>query len=99
MQAGPAGIGLLLLPGFCDFEDVGALELGSAERGFAQLLLILLRRVGTDPRLGLGTERGFLRGVIEVHDLNPRPSCSSCRMGRAQRNPSLLLATQRWVSL
>ena len=31
VQAGPAGFRLLLLPGFCHFEDVGALELGAAE--------------------------------------------------------------------
>jgi len=53
MQAGPARLGLLLLPGFGDLEDVSALELGTAERGFAELLLILLRRVRSDPGLGL----------------------------------------------
>src|SRR6516225_9747568 len=42
MQAGPAGVGLSLLPRLCDLENVGAGELGAAERGFAQLLLILL---------------------------------------------------------
>ena len=67
VQAGPAGIGFLLLPGLCDFEDVGVLERRAAERGFAQLLLILLRRIGRDPGLGLGAERGFLRRVVEVH--------------------------------
>src|SRR5260370_34986422 len=67
MQAGPAGFGLLLLPGFCHFEDIGALELGAAERSLFQLLLILLWRVGCDPGFGFGTERGFLRGVIELH--------------------------------
>src|SRR5216684_1229132 len=46
MQAGPAGIGFLFLPGFCHFEDVGALELDTAERSLPQLVLILLRRVG-----------------------------------------------------
>ena len=76
LQAGPAGIGLLLLPGFCHFKDVGALERGSAERGFAKLFLVLFRRVGRDPRLGLSAERGFLRGVIEVHMRRP---CSSFR--------------------
>jgi hypothetical protein len=28
----------------------------------------LLRRIRCDPGFRLGTERGFLRGVIEVHD-------------------------------
>ena len=74
VQAGPAGIGLLLLPGFCDLENVGVLERGTAERGFAKLFLVLLRRVGRYPRLGLGAERGFLRGVIEVHERRPSNS-------------------------
>src|SRR5689334_4175170 len=41
VQAGPAGIGLLLLPGFGDFENVGALEHGAAERGLSKFFLIL----------------------------------------------------------
>src|SRR5439155_21749486 len=45
VQAGPAGIGLLLLPGLCDLQNIGALERGPAERGFAKLFLVLLRRV------------------------------------------------------
>ena len=97
VQAGPAGIGLLLLPGLCDLEDVGALELGAAERGFAQFLLILLRRVGRDPGFGLGAERGFLRGVVEVHARRP---CSSFRMGRASqmiRNPRMFSGLGIWV--
>src|SRR5213596_2215339 len=68
VQAGPAGFRLLLLPGFCHFEDIGAPELRAAERSLFQLLLILPRRVGSDPGFCLGAERGFLRGVIEVHD-------------------------------
>src|SRR6266404_2079056 len=31
VQAGPAGVGLFLLPGFCHLEEVGAFELGAAE--------------------------------------------------------------------
>src|SRR5579864_2139986 len=50
VQAGPARIGLLLLPGLRDLQHVGALEPGAAERGFAQLLFILLRRIRRDPR-------------------------------------------------
>ena len=76
VQAGPARLGLLLLPGLCHFQDVGALERAAAERGFFQFILILLGRVGRDPGLRLGTERGFLRGVIEIHVFNP---CSSFR--------------------
>jgi hypothetical protein len=46
MQAGPTGIGLLLLPGLRDLENVGALEHGATERGLSKFFLILLRRVG-----------------------------------------------------
>src|SRR5579862_2120334 len=67
VQAGPARIGLLLLPGLRDLQHVGALEPGAAERGFAQLLFILLRRIRRDPGARLGAEGGFLRGVVEVH--------------------------------
>jgi hypothetical protein len=66
VQAGPAGIGLLLLPGLADLDDVGALERMRPSEDFAALL-ILLRRVGVDPLARLGAERGFLRGVIEIH--------------------------------
>ena len=67
VQAGPARIGLLLLPRLGDLEDVGALQLRAAERGFSQLLLILLRRVGRDPGARLAAEGCLLRGVVEVH--------------------------------
>src|SRR5579863_799672 len=67
VQASPAGIGLFLLPGSGHLQNVGVLELGAAERGFLELLLILLRCVGSDPGLCLGAERGFLRGVVEIH--------------------------------
>src|SRR5215475_6429843 len=71
VQAGPAGIRLLLLPGLRDLQNVGVLELGAAERGFAQLLLILPGRVRGDPAPCLGAERGFLWGVVEIHLLRP----------------------------
>src|SRR5262249_40907176 len=61
VEAGPAGIGLLLLPGLCDLENVSVLELRAAERGFAQLLLILLWRIGGNPGARCLAERGFLR--------------------------------------
>src|SRR5207244_13171310 len=67
VQAGPAGIGFLVLPGFCDLEQVGALDHGAAERGLAQVFLILPGRIGRDPGFRLGAECGFLRGVFEVH--------------------------------
>ena len=52
---------------------------------FAQFVLILLRRVGVDPGPGLGAERGFLRGVVEVHGRGPSTSWSSSAGGVAQR--------------
>src|SRR5262245_52293781 len=67
MQAGPAGIGLLLLPGLGDLEDIDVLQRRAAKRGGAQLRLILLRRVGGDPFPRRGAERGLLRGVVEIH--------------------------------
>ena len=87
VQAGPAGIGLFLLPGFRDFEDVGALELGAAERGFAQILLILLGRIRRDPGPRLAAERGLLRGVVEVHSRVPTPRFV-CASGRSARLPN-----------
>src|SRR5476651_708496 len=36
VQADPAAFGLLLLPGFCHFDDVGLLQLDAAERGFGE---------------------------------------------------------------
>src|SRR5712675_2810104 len=74
VQAGPAGIGLLLLPGLGDLQNIGVLERRAAKRGFAQLFLILLRRIRRDPGFRLGAKRGLLRGVIEVHSFYP---CSS----------------------
>jgi hypothetical protein len=67
VQAGPASIGLLLLPGLCDLKQVGALDHGAAERGLAQILFILPWRIGRDPGFRLGAECGFLRGVVEIH--------------------------------
>src|SRR2546421_7513519 len=71
VQACPAGVRLLFLPGFRDLKNVRALELGAAKRGFAQLFFILLGRVRRDPGLCLGAERGLLRGVIEIHSFCP----------------------------
>src|SRR5689334_16708880 len=90
VQAGPAGIGLLLLPGFCDLEHVGVLQPGAAERDLAQLILVLLRRVGLYPRPGFSTERGFLRGVVEVHDVS-----LSVIPGRAKREPGISIYNLR----
>ena len=67
VQAGPPRFGLCLLPGLGDLENVDAFKARAAERGFAQLVLILLRRIGRDPGFRLAAERGFLRGVVEVH--------------------------------
>src|SRR5205807_6679892 len=50
-----------------NLQDIGALQLRTAERGFSQFLFILLRRVGCDPGFCLDAEGGFLRGVVEVH--------------------------------
>src|SRR5437763_17027942 len=69
METGPAGIRLFLLPGFCDLQQVRALDLGAAERGLSKVLFVLLGRIGADPGARLGAERGFLRGVVEVHSL------------------------------
>src|SRR5215472_3596779 len=90
MQAGPAGFRLLFLPGPGDIEDVGALEPDAAERGLAQLFLILLRRIRGDPGLRLATERGLLRGVVEVH------LCLPCHSGRAKREPGISF-TNFWI--
>src|SRR5581483_1075046 len=92
VQAGPAGVGLLLLPGLCDVEDVGALELDAAERGLAQFVLILLRRIRRDPGFRLGAERGFLRGVVEVHRF-----FLSVIPGRATREPGISIHNL-WIS-
>src|SRR5580693_882792 len=67
VQAGPAGVGLLLLPGLADIDDFLVPQPDTAERGTGKLRLILLRRVGLDPLAGLAAKRGFLRGVIEIH--------------------------------
>src|SRR6267378_4858266 len=67
VQAGPAGFGFLLLPGLADIHDFGLLQPDPAERGFGKLRLEFLRCVGADPLAGLGAERGFLRGIIEIH--------------------------------
>src|SRR4051812_12342939 len=67
VQAGPAGVGFCLLPRLGDVEDIGVLELGAAERGGAQIVLILLWRVGGDPGASLAAECGLLRSVVEVH--------------------------------
>src|SRR5438045_8116244 len=66
VQAGPAGLGLLLLPGLADRDDIFLGEPDAAERGLRQLGLILLRRIGLDPLPRLGAERGFRRGVVEI---------------------------------
>src|SRR3954452_2332358 len=71
VQAGPAGLRLLLLPGLADLDDVFLSEPDAAERGLRQLGLILLWRIGLDPLAGLGAERGFLRGVVEIHFIPP----------------------------
>src|SRR6266568_3848780 len=98
MQADPAAIGLLLLPGFCDLDDVGILELDAAERGFGELRLILRRRIGVDPVAGLGAERGFLRRVVEIHGAtfqfkvirtpSPAPSLRGALATKQSRLPS-----------
>jgi hypothetical protein len=31
----------------------------------------LFRRIRRDPGLGLGAERGFLRGIVEIHSRCP----------------------------
>src|SRR6476661_8978530 len=49
VQAGPAAVGLLLLPGLADIDDLFLLQPDAAERGLRQLRLILLGRVGVDP--------------------------------------------------
>src|SRR6202041_4035720 len=67
MQADPAAFGFLLLPRLSDLDDIALLQLDAAERGFGKLRLELFRRVGADPLAGLGAERGFLRGVVEIH--------------------------------
>src|SRR5262245_44235924 len=58
VQAGPAGVGLFLLPGLCGLEQV-ALNHRAAERGFSQVLFILFGRIRRYPRLGFGAESGF----------------------------------------
>jgi hypothetical protein len=40
----------------------------------------LLRRIRRDPGFCLGAERGFLRGVIEVHEARPCPSFRTIRL-------------------
>src|SRR6185437_4003703 len=67
VQTRPPRLRLRLLPGLCDLKDVGALELGAAERRFAQLLLILPGRIRGDPGPCLAAKGCFLRGVVEVH--------------------------------
>src|SRR5258706_16261432 len=67
VQAGPAGVGFLLLPGLADIDDFFLLQPDPAERRLGKLRLELLRRVGVDPFPSLGAEFGFLRGVIEIH--------------------------------
>ena len=52
MQAGPAGLGLLLLPGLADIDDLFLLQPDTAERGLRKFGLILLRRIGVDPLAG-----------------------------------------------
>src|ERR1041384_1891831 len=46
VQAGPAALGLLLLPGLADVDDLLVLQPDPAERGSGKLGLVFLRRVG-----------------------------------------------------
>src|SRR5206468_3941300 len=64
VQARPAGIGLFLLPGLCDLENIGVPELGAAERGFAQFFFVLLGRIRRDPGARSGAKFSFLRSVV-----------------------------------
>ena len=56
-----------------NFDDVGVLQLDAAERRLRQFGLIFPGRVGVDPLPRLRAERGFLRGVIEIHGGFPFP--------------------------
>src|SRR5207237_1188576 len=67
VQTGPAALGLLLLPGLADLDDIGMLEPDAPERGTRQLRLEVLRRIGCDPGTRGLAKGGFLRSVIEVH--------------------------------
>src|SRR6185503_11951070 len=73
VQTGPIALELLLLPGLADIDDVVARKPDTAERGFRQLGMQFLRRIGIDPFARGGAECGFLRGVVEIHG-EPLPS-------------------------
>src|SRR4051794_24125306 len=67
VQANPAALRLLFLPGLSDLDDVVVLQLDTAERTLRQFRLEFLWRIGIDPRARLGAECGFLGRVIEIH--------------------------------
>ncbi len=69
VQAGPAGVGLLLLPGLGRRHRIDPGDGKIAEAGGFEIGLQLARRVGVNPAAHLGAKDGFLGGVIEVHGL------------------------------
>src|SRR3954466_14208779 len=62
VQAGPAAIGLLLLPGLSDLDHVVLGEPDAAERRGREFSLEFLRRIAGNPLAGDATELSFLRG-------------------------------------
>src|SRR3981081_1537132 len=100
MQADPAGIGLLLLPGFCDLYDVVVLELDPAKRRFGELRLILFWRISVDPLAGLGAKRGFLPGVVEIHRRTSRsvPALEFV-IARSACHEAILPCLRLWIAL
>src|SRR5262249_50987801 len=75
VQAGPAAICLLLLPGLADLDHVVLGKANAPERRLRELGLEFLPRVGIDPLAGGVAEFGFLRRVVEIHG-EPLNRCS-----------------------
>src|SRR5262249_39927363 len=67
VQAGPAALGLLLLPGLGDLDDVVLPQSDPAKRRLEKFRLEFLGRISVDPGPGLRAECGLLRRVVEIH--------------------------------